>query len=83
MTVCQNYNAIFFSNHIELFQPNINNYFSLAGLLFCDYFEVEYKNSIGDGWMKNIKQKFCSGLFWAVRAAERKKNANCHKYATI
>ena len=25
--------------------------------------------------------KFCTGLFWAVGAAE--KNTNCHKYATF
>ena len=36
-----------------------------------------------DGWINEfIKRKWSSGLFWAVRGAE-KKTHNCHKYATF
>ena len=39
--------------------------------------------STTDHWIQEyIKRIFNSGLFWAVGAAERKKNPNCHKYAT-
>ena len=40
--------------------------------------------SASDHWIQaSIKQIFNSGLFWAIGAAERKKNPNCHKYATF
>ena len=36
-----------------------------------------------DDWIKeSIKRIFSSGLFWTVRAAE-KKSPNCHNYATF
>ena len=39
--------------------------------------------STKDHWIKeSIKQIFNFGLFWAVRA-EEKKNPNCRKYATF
>ena len=37
-----------------------------------------------DGCIKEfIKQKWSSGMFWAVGAAEKKKPPNCYKYATF